>query len=110
MKSKFNIFFSFILLAVVIFAAVPKVYVHHLLGHHHELVHLSLNDELTQSDNTQNCNFEKFDTTVLYTEFKFILALLELKEPVQRIFFYQNKFIPKLHYFTSPLRGPPSLA
>lgn len=97
-------------MVAVSLASIPKVYIHNLLGHHHELVQTSLNDELNQTDNTQDCNFEKFDTQVSYTEFKFILNFLLLKEPQQMVFFYKSKSITKLHHFISPLRGPPAIA
>jgi hypothetical protein len=94
----------------VSFAAIPKVYIHNLLGHHHNLVQITSDDSLQESDNTQDCHFEKFDTQVSYTEFKFILNFLLLKEPQQMVFFYKSKSITKLHHFISPLRGPPFLA
>ena len=110
MKSKLNIFICFILLVVVSFTAIPKVYIHNLLGHHHGPVHLSSDDSFNEADNTQDCEFEKFDTQVCYTDFKFIISFLLLKEPQQMDFFYKSKSITKLHHFISPLRGPPCLA
>lgn len=108
MKSKFKIFLSFTLLAVVLFAAVPKVYVHSLLGHTHDVIH-SVTGDLTFSEQngTKDCNFEKFDTPVYYTVFKFILNFLPIKEAKQTSFFYYQETIPKLQYNTSLLRGPP---
>ncbi len=108
MKSKFKIVFSFLLLAVVLFAAVPKVYIHSLLGHTHSVIH-SVSDVITVSEQegTQDCNFEKFDTPVYYTVFKFILNFLPIKETKETSFFYKQEQIQKHHYFISPLRGPP---
>jgi hypothetical protein len=108
LKTKLKIFFSSLLLAVVLFAAVPKVYIHSLLGHTHHVMH-SVSDVITVSgdEGTQDCNFENFDTPVYYTVFKFILNFLPIKETKQTSFFYHHTFIPQHHYNTSFLRGPP---
>lgn len=108
MKSKFKIFLSLTLLAVVLFAAVPKVYIHSLLGHTHNVIH-SVSDVITVSEQegTKDCNFEKFDTPVYYTVFKFILNFLPIKETKQTSFFYHQDAVPQFQYNTSPLRGPP---
>ena len=108
LKTKFKIFFSSLLLAVVLFAAVPKIYIHSLLGHTHSVIH-SVSDVITVSEEegTQDCNFEKFDTPVYYTVFKFILNFLPIKEAKQTSFYYHQKTIPQHQYNTSPLRGPP---
>ena len=108
MKAKLKIFFSAVLLAVVIFSAVPKTYIHSLLGHTHKVIkHTSEGFSLDALEGTQDCNFDKFDTPVYYTVFKFILNFLPLKEPKQSSFFYKQDCIQRHHYFISPLRGPP---
>ncbi len=108
MKPKFKILFSSLLLAVVLFAALPKVYIHSLLGHTHTIINSISGDvNVNEQEGTQDCNFEKFDTPVYFTVFKFILNFLPLKETKQTSFFYYQKSIPKLHYNTSLLRGPP---
>ena len=108
MKAKFKILFSFTLLAVVLFAAVPKVYIHSLLGHTHTIINgVSEGFSFEEQEGTQDCNFEKFDAPVYYTVFKFILNFLPLKETKQTSFFYYQKSIPNLQYNTSLLRGPP---
>lgn len=95
-------------MAVVLFAAVPKVYIHNLLGHTHDAIDsvtsaFSFNDD----QNTKDCNFEKFDTPVYYTVFKFILNFLPIKEQRQQSFFYKQEAPTPLQYNNSPLRGPP---
>ena len=108
MKPKFKILFSSLLLAVVLFAAVPKVYIHSLLGHTHTFMNTISGDvNVNEQEGTQDCNFEKFDTPVNYTVFKFILNFLPLKESKQTSFFYHQESIPKFQYNTSLLRGPP---
>jgi hypothetical protein len=108
LKTKFKIFFSVTLLAVVLFAAVPKVYVHSLLGHDHKEIPAISDNSVSESPGTKDCNFEKFDTPVYYTVFKFILNFIPLKNNKQTSFFYHQDTIPVHHYNTSPLRGPPT--
>ncbi len=109
MKSRFKIFFSVTLLAVVLFAAVPKIYIHSLLGHVHNAIPFSQDEStVTEQTGTQDCNFDKFDTPVYYTVFKFILNFLPIKETKQSYFFYKQDSIQKDHHFISPLRGPPT--
>ena len=90
LKPKVKILISSFLLAVVMFVAVPKSYIHSLLGHKHNVNH-TLTSEITVSENdeTQDCNIQKFDTPVYYTVFKFILnkqLLIFLKNKFQIIF------------------------
>lgn len=108
LKAKYKIIFSSLLLAVVLFAALPKVYIHSLLGHTHSVVN-TVTDivSVSEQEGTQDCNFEKFDTPVYYTVFKFILNFLPIKETKQTSFFYHQKSIHQHHYNTSLLRGPP---
>jgi len=76
-KSKLKIGIAFTLLAVVLFAAVPKVYIHSFLGHVHHSIHSSSETTISEDNDTQDCNFKKFDTPVYYTVFKFILNSLK---------------------------------
>lgn len=110
MKTKIKIFLSFTLLAVVLFAAVPKVYIHSLLAHEHGFIQTTAETTVDELGDNQDCNFEKFDTPVYFTVFKFILNFLPLKEAKQTSFFYKQESIQKQQYFISPLRGPPTVA
>ena len=108
MKPKFKILFSSLLLAVVLFAAVPKVYIHSLLGHTHNIINSISGDvNVNEQEGTQDCNFEKYDTPVYYTVFKFILNFVPLKPAKQTSFNYHQDIIEKTQFNTSLLRGPP---
>ncbi len=108
LKSKFKIFLSVTLLAVVLFAAVPKVYIHALLGHTHSIINsISEGTSINEQEGTQDCNFEKYDAPVYYTVFKFILNFLPLKQAKQTSFYYHQHLIEKSQYNTALLRGPP---
>ena len=107
MKIKFKIICSIALLAVILFASVPKVYIHSLLGHVHNAIHTSSDVTVSENGDTQDCNFEKYDTPVYYSVFKFILNFLPLKEAKETSFYFNELSVPKFQYNTSPLRGPP---
>jgi len=108
LKTRLKILTSLFLLAVILFAAVPKIYVHSLLGHTHKATKTLLNVfSVNEQEGTQDCNFEKFDTPVYYTVFKFILNFSPLKQTKPTSFLYHQKLIPNLQYNTSLLRGPP---
>jgi hypothetical protein len=107
LKTKFKIICSVALLAVVLFASVPKVYVHALLGHVHNTLHSTSNDAFSENSDTQDCNFEKYDTPVYYSVFKFILNFLPLKEAKETSFYFNELSVPKFQYNTALLRGPP---
>lgn len=108
LKAKFKIFLSVTLLAVVLFAAVPKVYIHALLGHTHSIINsISDGTSVNEQEGTQDCNFEKYDSPVYYTVFKFILNFVPLKPAKQTSFNYHQDIIEKTQFNTSLLRGPP---
>ncbi len=107
LKKRFKIIISFTLLAVILFAAVPKVYIHALLGHHHSFIKTTPNDVVSSIEDAKDCDFEKFDTPVYYTVFKFILNFLPLKESKQTSFLYKQEPFKQHTYYISKLRGPP---
>jgi hypothetical protein len=108
LKAKYKILFSSFLLAVVLFAAVPKVYIHSLLGHTHDAIEGATSGlSFSNDQNTKDCDFEKFDTPVYYTVFKFILNFLPVKEQRVHSFFHKQEDTTSNKYITPPLRGPP---
>lgn len=102
---------SCILLAVVLFTALPKVYIHKLMGHNHMFEQNSgsgTEDAFTKDSRTQNCDLEKFETPVYFTIFKFILDCSPLKQSGERISFSLYKeAISNFRVSLSFLRGPP---
>jgi hypothetical protein len=108
-KPKYKIAFSSFLLAVILFAAVPKTYIHALLGHTHDAIESASSGlSFSNDQNTKDCNFEKFDTPVYYTVFKFILNFLPVKEHRPQSFFYHQDDTTSSEHIIPPLRGPPS--
>jgi hypothetical protein len=113
MKKKLHIFMSFILLAVVLFTALPKVYIHKLMGHNHTQEHSigdGFTDTVTSDNTTQNCDLEKFETPVYFTVFKFVLDCSPIKQKGEQLLFsIYKEHIPSLTIALSYLRGPPSV-
>lgn len=107
-KAKFKIVIASLLLFVVVFSAIPKSYIHSLLGHTHNISQPKT-DVATVSENqeTQDCNFEKFDTPVYYTVFKFILNFLPITTSKETSFNFVQQEVPNTFYSISFLRGPP---
>lgn len=58
---KSHSYIAFLLLLTVMFASVPKVYVHSLLGHNHSQSHHSKYISVSANHETQNCDFQKFE-------------------------------------------------
>lgn len=107
MKAKIHICISVFLLAVITFASVPKVYIHSLLGHNHTQHHSSKYLAVSENNETQDCAFEKFDTTVAYTindfysNFVATNAVLPIYKNIYQVFYF------KFQFNNSLLRGPP---
>ena len=113
MKKNIRIIMSFVLLAVVLFTAFPKVYIHKLMGHNHtqELRSGNALEDVFNNDNTtQNCDLEKFETPVYFIVFKFIIDCSPLKQSSEDISFsFYQEALPNFITTLSFLRGPPTV-
>ncbi len=107
MNKTIKIFSSVFLLAIVIIASVPKIYVHSLLGHNHHQTHSSKGLDFSENHETQDCSFEKFDTPVTYTIHNFNISFLVFVKHQTRISQFNNTTVLATHYNNSFLRGPP---
>lgn len=109
MSSKKKIVISSVFLAIAIFIATPKVYIHKLLGHDHSIEH-SLKNQKTSitNDKNQDCNLDKFETPVYFTIFKFIIKWSPLKQRVEKVQFdYNSSFSSQIRCTLALLRAPP---
>lgn len=113
MKKKVHIIMSFLLLAVVLFTALPKVYIHKLMGHNHMLeqsIGDGSEDTFTNDNTTQNCDLEKFETPVYFTVFKINLKCTPFKQSVENLSFsFYQEALPSFINSLSFLRGPPAV-
>jgi hypothetical protein len=62
----------------------PKVYIHKLLNHHHETVKTN-GETSVQAKANSDCNFDKYDSPVYFTIFKFINNFIPLKPKRQAV-------------------------
>lgn len=107
-KSKIKILFYSLLLVVVMFVALPKSYIHSLLGHKHNVSHETIAGIIVSGNNeTEDCNIEKFDTPVYYSVFKFILNFLPINTTKETVFQFNQKQILNSFYSISLFRSLP---
>lgn len=73
LKNKYiKIITSTFLLLMALWVATPKVYVHNLLNHNHN-VSIDVNGESKlQQKNSDDCDFEKYNTPSYFNVFKFL--------------------------------------
>jgi hypothetical protein len=111
MSKKLRVILSFVMLGVVLFTALPKVYIHKLMGHNH-VIEQTNNNEENESYNSNhkavNCELEKFETPVYFTIFKVILNCSPLRQHTTKVSCnYQEKNPTQGKVIDSLLRGPP---
>ena len=106
MKQSFKKHIAFLLLATVLFAALPKAYIHQMLGHQHHTHH---SDKLTFSENNEpiDCVFEKQETQVDYINLQFYPDFFTVIQFALVIINAETEGVIKNHYNSSQLRGPP---
>lgn len=98
-------------LGVVLFTALPKVYLHQLMGHDHtikQVIDEGKTDNYKNSDNTPNCELSKFETPGYFTIFKVILKCTPFRKHAADVSYQHKQTNPqqeKINYHS--LRGPP---
>lgn len=111
MSKKLRILVSILLLAVVGFTALPKVYLHKLMGHTHISAPAGTTTpdalEIKDNKNTQDCDLEKFETPVYFTIFKFILNCNPFKSSDKVSDNYKENTPSSREPVFSSLRAPP---
>lgn len=99
-----------LLLLVALWVATPKVYVHELLGHHHECAIQHEEAELNEAHANDDCEFNKYDSPVNYNTFSFPSSI-EISFTQQINF---NSYSNDYHFLRSniiyQLRAPPLTA
>jgi hypothetical protein len=101
------------MLAVVLFTALPKVYLHRLMGHNHITKQVQSGDadaSYNPDNKTQNCELEKFETPVYFTIFKVILNCSPFRHSSDKVSDnYQKKEPAYRKVAVLSLRGPPTV-
>jgi hypothetical protein len=106
-KTKRILITAFLFLCVL-WMATPKVYVHKLFSHQHTTTQSTLETIVQpQAAEETDCDFEKYDTPVYFTLFKFINKFIPLK-PREEAFILKPSAKPNNHgVLTGPSRAPP---
>jgi hypothetical protein len=101
------------MLAVVLFTALPKVYLHKLMGHNHVIEQIQDRDAGENFDSnhkTQNCELEKFETPVYFTIFKIILNCTPFRQNSDKVSDnYKRQDTQQRKAVIAYLRGPPQV-
>lgn len=63
---------SFLLVLMTLWVATPKVYVHNLLNHNHDTSVNISGQTKVDNKNTDDCDFEKYNTPSYFNVFKFL--------------------------------------
>lgn len=107
-KSKsIKVLISATLLLLTAWIAIPKVYVHELMQHNHELVKVSDEAQLQSEQSTEDCEFEQYNKPVYFHLFTFISKLVPVKPRNAQETTQHNLQLPAVSVLISLLRAPP---
>lgn len=85
-----------ILFLCALWVATPQVYIHKLFNHTHELVKTN-GETSVQTEANSDCDFDKYDSPVYFTIFKFINHFIPLKPKQEAVliapFSHYNSFV-----------------
>ena len=97
---------AIVLLVPILFLALPKAYIHSLLGHKH-LGHHSTQLLLSENNETIDCPFDKYDHEAPYLNLSFSPILKKI-EVFNLLVLHNNLIVVFKHHFNCQLlRGPP---
>lgn len=107
MKSKIaRISILSILFLTVFWVATPKVYIHKLLNHHHELIKTN-GETSVQTEANEDCDFDKYDAPIYFTIFKFINNFIPLKPKHEAVLIHNSSFYNSFISDSGSSRAPP---
>lgn len=73
-----------ILFLCTLWLITPKVYIHKLLNHHHQVITPNGGTSV-QAESNPDCDFDKYDSPVYFTIFKFINNFIPIKPKQQSV-------------------------
>ncbi len=95
-----------VLFLSVLWVATPKVYIHQLFNHQHEL--LKTNGETSvQTETNADCDFEKYDAPIHFTIFKFINNFIPLKPKHEAVWIHYDGYYKSFIKDSDGSRAPP---
>lgn len=107
MKSKIaKITVLSVLFLSILWVATPKVYIHQLLNHNHELINTN-GETSVQTETNTDCDFDKYDAPLYFTIFKFINNFVPLKPKHEAVLIRQPEFYKSYIKESDSSRAPP---
>lgn len=94
------------LILCALWVATPKVYIHNLLNHEHSSLPVSTETSV-QAESKDDCDFEKYDSPVYFTIFKFINSFIPSKPKEQSLLIKNPSFHNSYLDQAASLRAPP---
>ena len=95
-----------ILFLSVLWVATPKVYIHKLLNHNHELINSNNTGTSVKSEANDDCDFDNYDAPIYFTIFKFINNFIPLKPKQEAVLIHPfsnyNSFVNELDSSRAP--------
>ena len=102
-----KVLLSAILLILTAWIGVPKVYVHELMHHNHELVKVGDEVQLQSEQSTEDCEFEQYNKPVYLHLFTFISNLDPVKPRNSQEASHNQLQLPAVSVLISLLSAPP---
>lgn len=107
MKSKISRFLiSAFLIMTALWIATPKVYIHQMFNHTHEVIKNSKGEQL-KAESGQDCEFDKYNTPIYFTIFKFINNFIPLKPKHEAILIHPDASVHSSFRNPDSSRAPP---
>jgi hypothetical protein len=107
LKSKLTKFTVFsILFLSALWLVTPKVYIHKLLNHNHQTVKTN-GETSVQAETNPDCDFDKYDSPVYFTIFKFINNFIPIKQKQEAVLVTPFKDYSSFRGDSGPSRAPP---
>ena len=95
-----------ILFLSALWLVTPKVYIHKLLNHHHETVKTN-GETSVQAEANADCDFDKYDSPVYFTIFKFINNFIPIKPKQEAVLVIPSKDYNSYVGDSGASRAPP---
>lgn len=95
-----------VLFLSVLWVATPKVYIHKLLNHNHELINTN-GETSVQTEANADCDFDKYDAPIYFTIFKFINNFVPLKPKHEAVLNHKPVFYNSFVKESDSSRAPP---
>lgn len=99
---------TFGLLLLTAWIAVPKVYVHNLFNHNHEVVKPQTGTQFQSDQSAEDCDFEEYNKPVYFHIFTFISKIIPVKPRNSNGERETGIQIPNISVLISLLRAPPA--